>query len=689
MDFKEAVALALAGHEQGFGVLYENTYKSKYYLALQYMKKEEDAQDVLQEAYIKAFSNLDKLENPEAFSGWLGTIVANTAKNMLAKKSPMLFSDVAVNAEEESFEYQIEDDDIANQPELSYTRQETQELVHELIGSLSEEQRLCVLMFHIEGASISEIAAALNCSDNTVKSRLNYGRKNLKVKAEELQKKGYKLYSIAPLPLLLLLLRSDQTALAMDGSFTAAGKVMARYIFPRIPILQNGNAFTKTQQSTGQNARAVTKTGFLHTTAGKITAAVIGICIMGGAAFYGVTQFSPNVEEQTVQETTEPEITSSEPSKANEPETPEPEVPKEKEVKDEEYPSLIAGNLTKQELAFVLAYGPEEIPEQGFEEMDYQKMMEIMCYFSDQEGSPILNYGWDERYRSQFSVNDINRLFSSFTDYRFTEDNDSDLEYGIDVDGEVIRFHSVTPGSTASVEITSATYTETEMKVKYTFEKSSPQQGVATLQKRAILQPDNQGMYRIVKIEAATEDTREVSQTGENTAPSEIPSSNLKELYKGVLQSVQNHEADDGFRIGPELIEGYEYCLADMNNDGIQELIVGAVFVEDVFEAYDIQVYSSEPGGSEYQLKKIDGDLPVLGLSIPSDGNGLYHSAMSRGTGLTNVYRITIESGTLTNHTPAELEFTMGEAADQQFRDSVTALTWFDVSDLSGMDAIH
>lgn len=70
-----------------------------------------------------------------------------------------------------------------------------------MIDTLSAEQRMCVLMFHFENMSISEIAQTMNCSENTVKSRLNYGRKNLKVKVEELQKKGYRLYSVAPIPM--------------------------------------------------------------------------------------------------------------------------------------------------------------------------------------------------------------------------------------------------------------------------------------------------------------------------------------------------------------------------------------------------------------------------------------------------------------------------------------------------------
>ncbi|NMA66900.1 MAG: sigma-70 family RNA polymerase sigma factor [Clostridiaceae bacterium] len=301
MDYTEAVRLAKAGEDKGFNFLYEETYKSKYYLALQYMKNEEAAKDVLQEAYMKAFSKLDMLEKPEAFSGWLGTIVGNTAKNMLVKKNPMLFSDIAVNDEDESFEYQIEDDNVEYQPETAYTRQETQELVHELMhelmDTLSEEQRMCLLMFHIEGTSIKEIAATLDCSENTVKSRLNYGRKNIKVKAEELQKKGYKLYSLAPLPLLLYLLRVQEGYLLADGTLQAAGEHMAEQIFRSLETTQSTGMSSVAQEAAKNSAKTAAKAaknGFIHTTAGKITVVVVGLCIVGGGVFYGLSQMDSN-----------------------------------------------------------------------------------------------------------------------------------------------------------------------------------------------------------------------------------------------------------------------------------------------------------------------------------------------------------------------------------------------------------
>jgi len=314
MDYAEAVRLAKAGDEKGFNFLYGETYKSKYYLALQYMKNKEAAEDVMQEAYMRAFAKLDMLEQPEAFPGWFGRIVGNTAKNMLKKNNPMLFSDVAVDDEDNNFEYQIEDDNVDHQPEIAYTRQETQELVHELMDTLSEEQRMCILMFHIEGASIKEIASVLDCSENTVKSRLKYGRDNLKVKAEELQKKGHKLYSIAPLPLLLYLLRSEEAYLSVDGTLAAAGERMAEQIFRLSATTKDTGVSAGVQETAENGVKTAVRSGFLHTTAGKVTAVVVGLCVVGGAIFYGVSQMDSKDQKPETEIVNEQEDTVTEES---------------------------------------------------------------------------------------------------------------------------------------------------------------------------------------------------------------------------------------------------------------------------------------------------------------------------------------------------------------------------------------
>lgn len=540
MTYTEAINLARAGEERGYGFLYEKTYKSKYYLALQYMKNEEEAEDVLQEAYIKAFSKLDTLENPEAFQGWLGMIVANTAKNMLAKKRPLLFSDLAVDDEGEAFEYQIEDDDLEVQPELSYTRQETKELVHELIDSLSEEQRLCILMFHIEGISISEIARTMDCSENTVKSRLNYGRKNLRMKAEDLQKKGYKLYSVAPLPLFLMLLRSEETYLAAEGNLSAAGKLVADQVFASLSsgegVLSTTEAVTDAVKGMSKEATktagsavkakdalgAAGKAGILHTTAGKAAAIVLGICVAGGATFFGVSQVM-----EARQEAKEAEV-QKEIERQKEKEKKEEQAKEPKEVKDSDYSSLIAGNLTKEELEYVLSYGPEEIPNGGFSMEDYMRILNTLCEPSERTGGPVQYYGSTPDYMPQYSVKDVNRLFESFSDFQFTEENDVEQgDYGdVNVDGEKIMFWAATENHVREATITSAEYNSEEMELYYTYSRGAYGDESYIAEKKAILKPNSEGLFKIVSIEEISRealDDSQLTQRKKETVKEDIP----------------------------------------------------------------------------------------------------------------------------------------------------------------------
>lgn len=541
MTYTEAIDLARAGEERGYGFLYEKTYKSKYYLALQYMKNEEEAEDVLQEAYIKAFSKLDTLENPEAFSGWLGMIVANTAKNMLAKKRPLLFSDLAVDDEGEQFEYQIEDNDLEVQPELSYTRQETKELVHELIDSLSEEQRLCVLMFHIEGIPISEIARAMECSENTVKSRLNYGRKNLRMKAEDLQKKGYKLYSVAPLPLFLMLLRNEEKYLAAEGILSAAGKLVADQVFAS---LSSEGATLATAEAAKETAKGVSgeaaktagsaakakgalgaagKAGIFHTTAGKAAAIVLGICVTGGATFFGVSQVM-----EARQEAKEAEV-QEEIAQQKEKEKKEEQAKEPKEVKDSDYSSLIAGNLTKEELEYVLSYGPEEIPNGGFSMEDYMRILNTLCERSSRTGGPVRDYGYNDDYEAaMFSVEDVNRLFESFSDLQFTEENDEEQwPYGgFNVDGEKIIFTAATENHAREATITSAEYNSEEMKLYYTYSREAYGDESYIAEKKAILKPNSEGLFKVVSIEEISREALDDShptQQKKETVKEDIP----------------------------------------------------------------------------------------------------------------------------------------------------------------------
>lgn len=312
VDYIEAVEQAKAGKEEGFSYLYEMTYRNKLYIAMKYMKNEDEAMDVLHDSYVKAFERLSGLQDANSFPGWLSTIVANTARNALRDRHTVNFSDMQREDQDgEAFEYSIADENMTAQPEMACTTKETQEMVQELIGSLSDEQRMCVLMFHIEGYSIKDIATVLGCSENTVKSRLNYGRKNIKAKAEELQKKGYKLYSYTPMALLTYLLMAERGTMLVAGTFdklAGVGSVVGAGLIPggaAGALSVAGSAATAggtgaagsvagTGAAAGGKTAAATvaKQTFLKTVAGKITMAAAGVAVAGGAA--GVAIYNHN-----------------------------------------------------------------------------------------------------------------------------------------------------------------------------------------------------------------------------------------------------------------------------------------------------------------------------------------------------------------------------------------------------------
>lgn len=326
VDYTEAVEQAKAGKEEGFSYLYEMTYRNKLYIAMKYMKNEDEAMDVLHDSYVKAFERLSSLQDANSFPGWLSTIVANTARNTLRDRHTVNFSDMQREDQDgEAFEYSIADENMTAQPEMACTTKETQEMVQELIGSLSDEQRMCVLMFHIEGYSIKDIATVLGCSENTVKSRLNYGRKNIKAKAEELQKKGYKLYSYTPMCLLVYLLMAERGnmivthvfeqmaglggniaagiihggAMQMAGNVTGGAAQAGAAGQAAGGITQAGTAGQvaggATQAGTAGSAAGAVETGktvaatvgkqaFIKTMTGKIAIAAASIAIVGGVA---------------------------------------------------------------------------------------------------------------------------------------------------------------------------------------------------------------------------------------------------------------------------------------------------------------------------------------------------------------------------------------------------------------------
>ena len=210
-SYTEAVQKAMKGDQEAFTYLYEKTYTKCFYLAKKFLNSEHTAQDIVQDAYVKAFKSLDTLEDPEKFPSWIGTIVSNLSKNELKRRKVTLFSETE-NEDGQDISDTFVDDRVSVQPEVVMDQNETTRLMKEIIDTLTDEQRICVTMFYMEQMSVKEMASVLEVSENTVKSRLNYGRQKIKDKVLDLEKKGTKLYGLAPIPFFLLLLKEDVKA---------------------------------------------------------------------------------------------------------------------------------------------------------------------------------------------------------------------------------------------------------------------------------------------------------------------------------------------------------------------------------------------------------------------------------------------------------------------------------------------
>ena len=263
----ELVERAMNGDGNSFAGLYQDTYTQMKYYALKLVKNESDAEDIVQEAYLKAWKNRESLKDYSKFESWLTRIVSNTAINFLVKNKPSLFTDISDDSVSDySFEESIEDVSTATRPDMAYSKKELSEMVEMLLDCLSDEQRICVVMRFQNDMPIKEIAEQLGVNENTVKSRLRYANKNMNVKAEEMKKKGYRFYGLAPLPLLAILLKSEMKVYAASSAVAAT-------------------ASATTSAATASVAAGTTaKAGFFSTVAGKITAVAVIAAIVGTAA---------------------------------------------------------------------------------------------------------------------------------------------------------------------------------------------------------------------------------------------------------------------------------------------------------------------------------------------------------------------------------------------------------------------
>jgi len=167
-----------------------------YRLALKMLGNVQDAEDVLQETFIKAFNNIDGFEGRSQITTWLYRIAMNEALMLLRKRKRLLTNiDAGIEMDDgEVIPKQIVD--WCCLPEKELMTAETQQIISQAVDTLSEANRAAFLLRDVEGLSTREAADVLGISESALKVRLLRAR--LALREELTQYFADKMSSVAP-----------------------------------------------------------------------------------------------------------------------------------------------------------------------------------------------------------------------------------------------------------------------------------------------------------------------------------------------------------------------------------------------------------------------------------------------------------------------------------------------------------
>jgi len=164
-DIKEIIKGCLDGNRRDQELLYRRHASKLFGVSLQYSGNDEEAQDILQEGFIKIFENLHHYKHEGSFEGWMRRIVVNTALEKFRNRHNL---------------YRVDDIDSIAEPEADpdnedYAGLEAFDLLH-IIRELPPKYRMVFNLYAIEGYSHKEIGNMLNISEGTSKSNLSRAR---------------------------------------------------------------------------------------------------------------------------------------------------------------------------------------------------------------------------------------------------------------------------------------------------------------------------------------------------------------------------------------------------------------------------------------------------------------------------------------------------------------------------------
>jgi len=177
------VTAAKAGDAAAFEELVNRYERKIFRLTMNITRNREDAEDAMQDAFMKAFSHLDRFHEDSRFYTWLVRIAANEALMRLRKRRPNQFSlDEPIESEDDFVPQQIED--WGPSPEQRFAQTEMRDILRGVIEELPPDFRVVFLLRDVEGLSTEETAETVGISEAAVKSRLLRARLKLRQKLD-------------------------------------------------------------------------------------------------------------------------------------------------------------------------------------------------------------------------------------------------------------------------------------------------------------------------------------------------------------------------------------------------------------------------------------------------------------------------------------------------------------------------
>ena len=182
---KQLVARVQKGDKRAFDMLVLKYQYKVHAIVSRYIKDFDEVNDVVQEAFIKAYRALAKFRGESAFYTWLYRIAVNTAKNYLVARNRRPPASDVDAGDADYYEGGQRLQDIASPENLLY-RDELEAVVDQSIRDLPEDLRTAVTLREFEGLSYEEIAEVMDCPVGTVRSRIFRAREAIDEKVRAL-----------------------------------------------------------------------------------------------------------------------------------------------------------------------------------------------------------------------------------------------------------------------------------------------------------------------------------------------------------------------------------------------------------------------------------------------------------------------------------------------------------------------